>query len=102
MKIIGETAEGFLLSATQNEVANLEGHYCYASAQSLLQAPKCGHEINLHKVYSTFYELGKQFPNELNCYIQQLEQVVKYFKEIKESKLVKEIEETSKDFKGFK
>lgn len=62
-------------------------------------------EIDLHKVYNTFYELGKRFPNELDCYIQQLEKAVEYFKEIKDSKPVEEIQEIqeiSKDFKGFK
>ena len=55
MKIIGQTAEGFLLSATEDEVYNLVGYYSrYSDGAKKL---KPGDEINIGAMFMQLYRL---------------------------------------------
>lgn len=55
MKIIGETKDSFILTATRNEVANLIGHYWYGSDCPRLSP---GAEIKVAAMYQHLTSLA--------------------------------------------
>ena len=56
MKIIGQTEGGFLVSTSQDEIANLLGYYYGSAAKCPIIKP--GMEIQVSKMYKQLYELA--------------------------------------------
>jgi len=57
MIIIGKTSDGFVVTATNSEMANLIGYY-YDSAESKVGSMKTGDVINIHAMYKQLYALS--------------------------------------------
>ena len=60
MKIIGTTKQGFLLEATDNEIANLVGYYSAYTIKSKFnkrEVVEVGDQIKVAEMYKSFDEL---------------------------------------------
>lgn len=61
MKIIGTTKDGFILEASENEVANLIGYYSrYDMREKETAPPKPGDTIRIHEMYQRLYVLASR------------------------------------------
>lgn len=58
MQIIGVTENGFVLTASQDEVANLVGYHSRYSGGSAIQKLKPGNEIKIAGMFRHLYDLG--------------------------------------------
>ena len=56
MKIIGQTAEGFLLSATPDELANLTGYY--SKYDPVMPAVRIGDDVKISEMFRTLYNMA--------------------------------------------
>lgn len=62
MKIIGSKKDGFILEASETEVANLVGYYSeYEMARSKdVKELKVGDDIKVHEMYRRLYVLSRR------------------------------------------
>lgn len=84
MKIIGETAEGFLLSATRTEIANLSGYYSEYSKVKF----KPGDELEVSKIYKSFYVISKMARHDLTTSINSITSILKALEDIQSGTIV--------------
>lgn len=74
MKIIGKTDDGFIIEASQNEIANLIGYY-FSSECPIIEV---GCIITINKIFYQLYNLARtrtkldEIANELNTYADRL------------------------------
>lgn len=93
MKIIGETAEGFLLSATKTEVANLCGYYSQYNNANF----KPGDELDIMKIYRSFYELSKSASYQINQSANAFRKILESLEAV-QSGTITLFKESEKDF----
>lgn len=88
MKVIGKSKDGFILQATETEVANLIGYY---SERSDGFKVKPGDEINVHDMFQTLYQMDSHakeielIQRKLREIADNLEPVVPILREVKEA-----------------
>lgn len=58
MKIIGNTKDGFILTATSREVAHLIGYY-YENSDSKVSNMKSGDEVNVSAMFQQLYSFER-------------------------------------------
>lgn len=60
MKIIGKTGNGYIIDASNDELANLLGYYSHYSfgGGNERMTPKIGDEVNVAQMFKHLYELG--------------------------------------------
>jgi hypothetical protein len=78
MKIIGQTEDGFLISASRDEIANLVGFY-FGGADGCPQI-KVGVEIPINKLWTRLYTL-QQSEGIIRSLAQNLESFARDIKE---------------------
>lgn len=80
MKIIGKTKEGYILDASEDEIANLIGYYCKYSLDKKVQL-SIGDQINISQMYKQLYDLSRKH-EEIENAKEKLAECIKYMDEI--------------------
>lgn len=60
MKVIGKSKGGYILEASDNEIANLIGYY--SQYDSDYRKPECGDTIQISSMYQQLYNLKNNQP----------------------------------------
>lgn len=83
MTIIGKTPSGFIIQATEKEIANLCGYYS-ATADSKIGTLQAGAEIKVNEMFQQLYKLSfmkqevMEVQNKLREYANALDRVVPF------------------------